>query len=617
MRAVRVLRKLPRWAGYAWPHSRRALVEPRYGLALAHAAWALWREGGWRAIELGIATSSPAIRDYGAWVRMYGTPTARERERMRAVAARLPDESFPEVIIQMDSSTDARAVHATLESLRAQIDPRSRAVVSTGSSADALNTALAGVRSSCFLVVRAGDRLAAHALARLAVEKALHPGSTLIYADEDRLVRSLGRTRRGEPCFKPDWSPELALAVGGVGRPAVLDTAAVRAIGGFDPAAGSAAELDLILRVTGPAGATVRHVPEVLLHGEKGPAPPNLDSARAISLHLRRTDRRAVVALTADGYRLTDSLPSPLPSVTLVMPTRDAGVMLAGTVRSLLEATAYPDLHLVVVDNDSKEPAALTFLESLATRSRVQVLRAPGPFNFAALINAGVKAADTDLVAIVNNDLRVLTPDWLTELVGLAAQPDVGAAGPRLWYPDGTLQHGGIVVGLGGVAGHDHKRLPRGAGGHCGRAQVRHEVSALTGACLVLRRDVFLAAGGLDASALPVAFNDVDLCLRLRASGLRLIWTPHAELEHLESATRGAEDTPDKVARFESEVRVMKARWGELLIRDPYYNPNLTLDREDYSLAWPPRRPDPWALVAGALGSRPSRGGATRCEAWR
>jgi GT2 family glycosyltransferase len=303
-------------------------------------------------------------------------------------------------------------------------------------------------------------------------------------------------------------------------------------------------------------------------------------------------------------------LPDPPPAVSLVLPTRDAAGLLAMAVESLFERTAYPNLELVVVDNGSQETAALELLTRLAELDGVRVVRRPGEFNYAALANAGVHAARGPLVALVNNDLVAEDGSWLAEMAAVATQPNVGAVGARLVYPDGTLQHGGIVVGLGGVAGHAHKGLAAGEGGHCGRALRLAEVSAVTGACLLMRRDLFLKLGGLDAAALPVAFNDVDLCLRIQAAGGRVLWAPRARLVHVESASRGAEDSPAKRARFEAEIAVMKARFGRRLAEDPYYSPNLTLDREDYSLAWPPRVVRSWGpgwppADAGCGGDQP------------
>ena len=197
--------------------------------------------------------------------------------------------------------------------------------------------------------------------------------------------------------------------------------------------------------------------------------------------------------------------------------------------------------------------------------------------------NAAVAGSRGEVVCLLNDDVEVLSPDWLEELVSYAIQPDVGAVGARLWYPDGTLQHGGVIIGIGGVAGHAHPRLAKGDPGYFGRGLLQQELSAVTGACLMVRRAVFDEVGGLDEQ-IAVAFNDIDFCLRLRAAGYRNIWTPFAELIHHESASRGRDESPEKMARFQQEVRYMKSRWGDVLDADPYYNPNLSMRAGDYSL---------------------------------
>jgi GT2 family glycosyltransferase len=220
----------------------------------------------------------------------------------------------------------------------------------------------------------------------------------------------------------------------------------------------------------------------------------------------------------------------------------------------------------------------------------VRVLRDDSPFNFSALNNRAAALAAGDYVCLLNNDIEVITPDWLDEMVSLAAQPGTGAVGARLWYPNGTLQHGGVLLGLGGVAGHMHAMLRRWQLGYFGRAVVTQNLSAVTAACLVIRKSIYEQVGGLNEE-LAVAFNDVDFCLRVLKAGYRNVWTPHAELYHHESASRGSDMDPDKYQRFVSEVRWMEARWPDLIANDPAYNRNLTLktDIAPFALAEPPR----------------------------
>jgi GT2 family glycosyltransferase len=217
------------------------------------------------------------------------------------------------------------------------------------------------------------------------------------------------------------------------------------------------------------------------------------------------------------------------------------------------------------------------------------VLRYDGPFNFSAINNHGVRAARGDIVGLLNNDLEVIDGGWLDEMASHAVRPEIGCVGAMLYYPNDTIQHAGVVLGLGGVAGHAFREFPRGTEGKFNRARLVQNYSSVTAACLLVRKAVYEQVGGLDADELAVAFNDIDFCLKVRAAGYRNVWTPFAELYHHESASRGADDTPEKAERFQREVETMLRRWGSVLQHDPAYNPNLTLEFTDFSLASPPR----------------------------
>jgi GT2 family glycosyltransferase len=219
----------------------------------------------------------------------------------------------------------------------------------------------------------------------------------------------------------------------------------------------------------------------------------------------------------------------------------------------------------------------------------VLVLRYEAPFNFSAINNFAVKHARGEIIGLLNNDLEVINPDWLDEMVSQAVRPEIGCVGAMLYYPNDTIQHAGVLLGLGGVANHAYYHAPRGTCHHFNRAHLVQNYSAVTAACLLIRKHVFEQVGGLNEADLAIAFNDVDFCLRVRAAGYLNLWTPFAEFYHHESLSRGSEDTPEKLARFHSEVAYMLRTWRGLLERDPAYNPNLTLDRQDFSLSFPPR----------------------------
>jgi GT2 family glycosyltransferase len=233
---------------------------------------------------------------------------------------------------------------------------------------------------------------------------------------------------------------------------------------------------------------------------------------------------------------------------------------------------------------------------ALEKRESVRVERIGGPFNYSRLNNRGVELSRGSLIALLNNDVEVINDGWLSELVSRALQPEVGLAGARLWYPNGSIQHGGVILGAGGVAGHAHVGV-RHEPGYFARPHLAQNLSAVTAACAVMRRDVYLQLGGLDEVNLPVTFNDVDFCLRLCEAGYWIVWTPHAELVHYESVSRGFDDSMPKQVRFLAEVDYMKAKWGDKLQYDPFYNPNLSLGEDLFTLAFPPRTTKPWRTV--------------------
>jgi GT2 family glycosyltransferase len=373
-------------------------------------------------------------------------------------------------------------------------------------------------------------------------------------------------------------------------------TALVRAVGGLRPGFEGSQDHDLLLRLADRlAPERIRHLPQVLYHWRTA-----IGSGTFSDKALARAEAARLQAL-ADliarrgwphraergplGFnRLVRALPAPAPRVTVVIPTRDRAELLRVALDGVLHRTDYPAIEVVILDNDSREPETAALFAGMQADPRVRVLASPGPFNFSALSNEGARAGRGELLLFLNNDIEVREPGWLAEMVSIAVEPQVGAVGAKLSYPDGTLQHGGVVLGAGGVAGHSHLGIGPEDPGYFGRMMISQEVSAVTGACLMMRRAVFDEIGGFDAARLAVAFNDVDLCLRIRAAGYVIIWTPHAHLIHHESKSRGQEDTPAKRARFEAEVATMLERWGPQLRNDPYYNPNFARAKAQFRL---------------------------------
>jgi GT2 family glycosyltransferase len=294
--------------------------------------------------------------------------------------------------------------------------------------------------------------------------------------------------------------------------------------------------------------------------------------------------------------------PEPAPRVTLIIPTRNGADLVRRCVESIAAKTSYPSYEILLVDNESDEPDSISYFRALESSATVRLLRFEGAFNYAAINNFAARQASGDVMVLLNNDTEVIDGEWLSEMVGHAMRPGIGAVGAKLLYPDGTIQHAGIVMGLHGTVGHLQQRMPEESTGYCGCLVVTREVTAVTGACLLVRRSVYEEVGGLDEKDFPVTFNDIDFCLKLRSRGYRNIWTPHALLYHHEGATRGPDDSPEKAARFSAEWACMRAKWGRQLDDDPFYSPNLSLASDDCSPSFPPRCKVPWSRDARLVG---------------
>ena len=378
---------------------------------------------------------------------------------------------------------------------------------------------------------------------------------------------------------KPAWSVDLALEQDLIGGVCAIRT------GVIEPSGAQKLEPphDVVLHCC--EGARIVHVPVVVSHttGARRDRP----GEGAVDAVLGRWAGREVVprripSTTRPGRFRIGWRADPPPRVSIVIPIRDRPALLARCMEGLLHGTDYPALDVLVADNGSEQPETAALLARLGADPRVTVLPVPGPFNYAHVNNVAVAATSGEVVLLLNNDVEVLDPGWLAEMVGLAMRPGVGAVGAKLLYPDGTIQHAGVVLGIGsfeggpGIAGHFGYGAGRTEPGYADQLLIARGVSAVTGACLAMRRSVWDGVGGLDAEAFAVALNDVDLCLRVRAAGLEVVWTPHAVLLHRESASRGPDHVAGARDRFRRECRALRDRWGPELDSDPFYNRNFS-----------------------------------------
>ncbi len=451
---------------------------------------------------------------------------------------------------------------------------------------------LTEVRGDWVVALQPGDALAEQGLSAIAEVLEGHPDLALVYGDEDE------KGENGQsvaPVFKPGWSPELLRSRNYIGRAVFFRTERLRALGSGIPDGCDVSRHGFLLRYTaGLVQEQVHHVPVVILHREHAP-PPSLDAEDVgKQANQRVLDAGGLRARVERGkrpgtYRIRYVLPEPSPLVSIIIPTRDRPLLLQRCLESLSKNTTYQPLELVVVDNGSRDRKARAFLDELSRTKMARVLRYPQVFNYSAMNNLGVREARGEILCFLNNDIEAISPEWLSELVGLAIQAGVGAVGAKLLYPNDRVQHAGAVAGLFGVASHSYVREPRTADGYLLQLQVTREVAAVTAACMVLRRERFLEVGGFDETYLRVAFSDFDLCFKLLRAGYRNLWTPHAELYHLESVSRGSDERTADRQRFAEEESVMRARWQQLIDQDPFYSPNLSLDSNVPRPAWPPR----------------------------
>jgi GT2 family glycosyltransferase len=600
---------------------------------LEHAILEMTRSRAWRLVQVLRSVSRPvrALRhikfgprprttgmsaaDYARWIRQ-NEPTAEDLEKQRR-------ESFPRrpkiSIIVPTYNTPLRFLDAMVQSVVQQTYPdwelcvadaspghpvRTRLKAHAGSDrrikvrflsenrgiAGNTNEALALASGDFVAFLDHDDTLAPFALYEVAAAVNRHPDADVFYSDEDK-IDTAGRLRQ-DPHFKPDWSPDTLRSHNYMCHLSIFRRDLMERLGGLSQGVDGSQDYDLVLRATEKAQKIV-HIPKVLYHWRIHPdsAAATLHAKKyafeaakkALAAHLDRCDEEGMVL---DGAFLgVYQIRYPLTQkhvVSIIIPTRDQSEVLRRCLLSLRRST-YTRYEVILVENKSVQPETFAYYDRLRSQSNLRIMTWEGPFNFAAVNNAAVKEAQGDVLLFLNNDVEVITPDWLERLLEHVQRPEIGAAGAKLYFPDDTVQHGGVILGVGGIASHAHVGWARPEAGYFGRLAIIQNVTAVTGACLMTRRAVFAEVGGFD-ERFVLAYNDVDLCLKMREKGYRIIWTPYAELYHHESKTRGLEDTPAKEARLKKEVEIFLSNWRPLLVAgDPYYNPNLAVRQPAFS----------------------------------
>ncbi|MBK5012078.1 glycosyltransferase [Pseudomonas sp. S60] len=499
------------------------------------------------------------------------------------------------------SDGDVAREQISLESLQAF--DTSEPLVAIAGSGNLLPALAQLLEDGCdrILPVWAGDRLASLALAHLSA--LLDDGSAWAFADCDR---DGPQGERSFPWLKPVWDIDLFIGADIFTPGAIYGASIVKQALALLRARGTDTLINWDDLTAGIALATeksaerVTHLPRVLYHraantpASPEQAQPSLQRLQAVEWLCQQLAPGATVSQVTDYPALLRAhwpLPARLPRVSLIVPTRDQYKLLHACIEGLLNDTDYPNLEIIVVDNESSDPQTLTYLTELTTRG-VTVLPHPYPFNYSTINNRAASVATGGLIGLVNNDIEIIEAGWLREMVAQVLRPGVGAVGAKLLWPNRMVQHGGVTVGVNGLAAHNGNNLDQRDAGYLGMNQITRRQSAVTAACLLLHKSVFDSVGGLDERAFPVAFNDVDLCLRIQQKGFHAIWSAFAQLIHAESASRGKDGTPEKKARAAREQKTYIERWTDVSFCDPFYNPSISLDylSGPYgALALPPR----------------------------
>lgn len=472
------------------------------------------------------------------------------------------------MLIHQDQQTSSEQLLRSIYSIERQIYPNWFLGDSEGG-----NDTLAN--ADYVVLLRSGDSLSKTALFRFAEAIQACPSASILFGDHDELNQ---QCRRSRPWFKPQWNAELFNSLDYISQFVAVERDLARTADLVE----DLTDLDsVLLKVTDKASGPIVHIPHILGHVDPTSTSSSDTRRDAVSQHVQKRGASA----TPGPHGTTTvrwPLPDAAPKVSIIIPTRDKVELLRACVESVLKKTSYPNFEIIVVDNGSMISETLSFFNELANEERVRVLHYSQPYNFSAINNFAAQQADGAFLCLLNNDTEVVEADWLTELMRYAVRPDIGAVGAKLLYSDGSIQHAGVVVGMGDAAGHPHRFLPAGDPGYFRQAHAAQFVTAVTAACLVVEKVKFDSVGGLDAQDLAIAYNDVDLCLKLQSMGLKNVYVPHAILLHHETQSRGHDLSPHHLARYARELKVFQDRWGTKAFQDPLHNPNLDRYSETY-----------------------------------
>ena len=488
-----------------------------------------------------------------------------------------PDDKEMEAVLEEYEKRDSRIRH---ENLKENLG-----------IAENTNAAFRMAKGEFIGLLDHDDLLAPNALYEIALALEKNPEADVVYTDEDKVTTDL--KEHFQPHLKPDFNLDLLRSNNYICHFFTVRREIVEQVGGFRKEFDGAQDYDFIFRCTEEA-RKILHIPEILYHWRthKESTADNPASKmyafeagkRAIEAHLKRTGTDGEVSHTPDlGFYRVKYPVKGEPLISIIIPNKDEKESLEACLKSIWEKTTYKNYEIIVVENNSTSDEIFQYYKEISQKG-VRLLRWKKEFNYSAINNFGAAHAKGEFLLFLNNDVTVITPDWLTELAGLCQRKEVGAAGVKLLYPDNTIQHAGCVIGIGGIAGHMFVDMPANRTGYLHKASLLQDMSAVTAACMIMKKQVFDQVGGF-TEELAVAFNDVDLCLKINKAGSLVVYDPYVQLYHMESKTRGAEDSKEKVRRFQTEIEYMRCHWIDILKNgDPYYNKNLSLTKWNYSL---------------------------------
>lgn len=575
------------------------------------------RQYGWREFRVRLSERFEGVEtDYGEWCKK-DLLTDAERESQRnmvwenpplisvVVSVFSPPEIFLRQMIEsvtaqtyphwelciVDASPDVSVTKPVIEEYMSDARIRYKVLGENLGISDNTNEAFEMAAGDYIALFDHDDLLCENALFEVALA-IKEQDADVIYTDEDKIKGETGE--RYQPNFKPDFNLDLLRSNNYICHLLVVRKAFLERVGGLRSEYDGAQDHDFILRCAENT-KKIAHVPKVLYHWRVHAAstadnPLSKKYAfdagkRAVTDHIRRCGSEAEVTDTKfPGFYRAKYKVEGEPLVSILIPNKDEKETLQACLTSIRETSTYRNYEIIIIENNSTEQETFDYYKEIDGRDGVRVVYWKEGFNYSALNNFGFTFAKGDYILCLNNDITVITPDWLERLIGQCQRQEVGIVGARLYYPDNTIQHAGVIVGIGGVAGAMFVGMPRERSGYLRKAILQQDLSAVTAACMMVDRHAWEAVGGFEEK-LAVAFNDIDFCLRVREKGYLVVYEPNVEMYHYESKSRGYEDTPEKQMRFKTEIDFMQERWKQFLEDgDPYYNPNFSLKTCDYSL---------------------------------